>query len=336
MMSPLMMPPPPPPGSAAASVAIGPRTPIEQQHSADVIAAATLLQNGPLARGHGSPLDQMFGRGMASPLGPPIGHLRHQPMADFRKESQTPVAGNHDNTFAEMMFGPPGRAAAPRNNPIADDVRWGTDSSFNPGHGFLAHNPKETVEALEKRRLAYMECLAVAESAATTQPSSPAPNGDAPTAARPRAASVLSYSRAGDDLEGPPRKRRKSRANEDVDDDDNEAPLSSSSTKPSRRRKPTVSTSPPVEASIRRRKSANGSSKQPRENLTDDQKRENHIKSEQKRRTLIKVGFDDLSDLVPDLRGGGFSKSTVLSMAADWLEQLVQGNMELREQLAGR
>lgn len=71
-----------------------------------------------------------------------------------------------------------------------------------------------------------------------------------------------------------------------------------------------------------------------RENLTEDQKRENHIKSEQKRRTLIKEGFEDLNELVPDLRGGGFSKSAVLTMAADWLEDLVKCNAKLKEQLA--
>jgi hypothetical protein len=70
-----------------------------------------------------------------------------------------------------------------------------------------------------------------------------------------------------------------------------------------------------------------------RENLTEDQKRENHIKSEQKRRTLIKEGFDDLNELVPDLKGGGHSKSAVLVMAADWLEDLIEGNKVLRARL---
>ncbi|KLU91905.1 hypothetical protein MAPG_10854 [Magnaporthiopsis poae ATCC 64411] len=81
----------------------------------------------------------------------------------------------------------------------------------------------------------------------------------------------------------------------------------------------------------RRKSSANGAAKPPRENLTDEQKRENHIKSEQKRRTLIKEGFDDLCDLVPGLKGGGFSKSTMLTMAADWLEEIMRGNEELRQ-----
>lgn len=71
-----------------------------------------------------------------------------------------------------------------------------------------------------------------------------------------------------------------------------------------------------------------------RENLTEEQKRENHIRSEQKRRTLIKEGFEDIGKLVPELNGGGFSKSAVLSMAGDWLEDLIKGNEELKKVLA--
>ena len=94
--------------------------------------------------------------------------------------------------------------------------------------------------------------------------------------------------------------------------------------------------SPPVEsgATGKRRKSGVNGAKPTRENLTEEQKRENHIKSEQKRRTLIKEGFDDLCDLVPGLRGGGFSKSTMLTMAGEWLEEIIRGNEILSRQLA--
>lgn len=67
--------------------------------------------------------------------------------------------------------------------------------------------------------------------------------------------------------------------------------------------------------------------------LNEDQKRENHIKSEQERRTLIRQGFEDLGELMPGLKGGGFSKSAVLMMAADWLEELTHGNEILQRRL---
>lgn len=72
-----------------------------------------------------------------------------------------------------------------------------------------------------------------------------------------------------------------------------------------------------------------------RENLSEQQKRNNHILSEQKRRNLIKRGFDDLHDLVPEIRNGGLSKSSVLMEAANFLEKLIKGNGELGGLCAG-
>lgn len=85
-------------------------------------------------------------------------------------------------------------------------------------------------------------------------------------------------------------------------------------------------------APSKRRRSA-ALAKPPRENLTEEQKRENHIKSEQKRRTLIKTGFEDLCILVPGLQGNNLSKSLVLTTAASWLSDLLDGNRRLEDQL---
>lgn len=74
--------------------------------------------------------------------------------------------------------------------------------------------------------------------------------------------------------------------------------------------------------------------KAPRENLTEEQKRENHIKSEQKRRNIIKNGFNDLTAVVPTLAGGGYSKAAMLNMTADWLTQIIEENEKLRRRMA--
>jgi hypothetical protein len=98
------------------------------------------------------------------------------------------------------------------------------------------------------------------------------------------------------------------------------------------------SASPPGGQSNGKRRKSSGkgaSSKSARENLSEEQKRENHIKSEQKRRTLIKQGFIDMEALVPGLKGGGFSKATMLTMATEWLENMMRGNEQLKEQLRG-
>ncbi|KAF2858144.1 hypothetical protein K470DRAFT_199222, partial [Piedraia hortae CBS 480.64] len=58
-----------------------------------------------------------------------------------------------------------------------------------------------------------------------------------------------------------------------------------------------------------RRRSGRG-----RQNLTDGEKRHNHIMSEQKRRNVIKQAYSDLERLVPVLSEGrpGLSKADAL------------------------
>ncbi|KAI5296700.1 hypothetical protein KEM55_005728, partial [Ascosphaera atra] len=86
-------------------------------------------------------------------------------------------------------------------------------------------------------------------------------------------------------------------------------------------------------SSATRHRNSAAAAKAARENLSEEQKRANHILSEQKRRDMIKKGFEDLCTLVPELHGGGFSKSMMLMQAADWLEELLRGNMLLKERL---
>ncbi len=186
-----------------------------------------------------------------------------------------------------------------------------------------------------------MGCLEVNTSAATTRPSSPAHDGvTSPLRLKTR----VSVVKEEDETDVPPRKRRKSKAKDDAEDEDDEQSASTSSgTKAAAKRRKSkpdgASLSPPASSDAattggKRRKSAGVSApKQPRENLSEAQKRSNHIKSEQKRRTVIKEGFDDLCELVPGLGGGGFSKSTMLTMSAEWLEELLHGNQALQKQL---
>ncbi|KAF2768080.1 hypothetical protein EJ03DRAFT_250310, partial [Teratosphaeria nubilosa] len=51
-----------------------------------------------------------------------------------------------------------------------------------------------------------------------------------------------------------------------------------------------------------------------RQNLSEQEKRQNHILSEQRRRNIIKTGYAELDQLVPVLNGGksGLSKADAL------------------------
>jgi heteromeric Ino2p/Ino4p transcription factor len=64
-----------------------------------------------------------------------------------------------------------------------------------------------------------------------------------------------------------------------------------------------------------------------RPRLTEAQKKENHIRSEQKRREAIREGFDRLASIVPGMEGQGRSEAVVLDATVKYLrEQIVERN----------
>ena len=87
---------------------------------------------------------------------------------------------------------------------------------------------------------------------------------------------------------------------------------------------PAATSFKPSSSSKKRRSEA----KQPRHNLSDTQKRNNHIASEQKRRDAMKTNYEELNVYVPTLRQGtqGLSRSEILQHSGDWLEALRVGN----------
>ncbi|CRG89432.1 hypothetical protein PISL3812_06468 [Talaromyces islandicus] len=72
---------------------------------------------------------------------------------------------------------------------------------------------------------------------------------------------------------------------------------------------------------------AEGAQDKPR--LTEQEKKNNHIASEQKRRAAIREGFDRLTELVPGLEGQGRSESVVLKKTVDFLRLKLQERQEL-------
>ncbi|SAL96061.1 hypothetical protein [Absidia glauca] len=70
-----------------------------------------------------------------------------------------------------------------------------------------------------------------------------------------------------------------------------------------------------------------------KELLTEEEKRSNHIASEQKRRSTIRNGFKDLTDIVPTLKNINNSKSTVLFKAVDYIKYLEKRNTNLRDKM---
>lgn len=74
-------------------------------------------------------------------------------------------------------------------------------------------------------------------------------------------------------------------------------------------------------------------SRQSRELLTEDEKRANHIASEQKRRNTIRNGFKEMTEIIPTLKNINNSKSTILFKAVEYIKHLDKRNRGLREKL---
>lgn len=306
----------------------------EQDYSADVLAAATTLsQNGSLSHSTNSNHGAYFEPGHMANSIPSLPHrpsngLQH----NDRRVAQSQMPGDVDeNLFVDMLHG---RASRPPQNTTkrTEEVRWGSDVSFG-SNNFTPRSQKETSEALEQERLTYMACLEVNQSAANTRSSSPVQTPlKSPLKLKTRSPIIA----VKEDPDSPARKRRKSKATNDYVDSDDSV-LQQAARKRSKPSMALDSASPPgADRTEKRRKSSGkaSASKTARENLSEAQKRENHIKSEQKRRTLIKQGFDDMEALVPGMKGGGFSKATMLTMATEWVENMKEGNQRLQEQLA--
>ncbi|KAI9677695.1 MAG: hypothetical protein M1829_002467 [Trizodia sp. TS-e1964] len=271
-----------------------------------------------------------------------IQQLYRRPIPDFMT----------DPFFADMAYGNPPPDFLPQTThshmkATSTGLRWGSDGSFLD-RGYVAPPNQDSVEAVERDLLQKLDCLEPQMSANNTNPSSPRPkeclghqrnltNGSEAITEGTAGEHEGEVAEEETEQDPRPRKRRKSRIKSEEHQQEVE---SLAVTRPRRGKASTNSFSGRTRrfsvpaSTVKRRKSSPGGQKPTRENLTEEQKRSNHILSEQKRRNLIKQGFDDLCDLVPQLKGGNYSKSAMLLHAGDWLEDMLKGNEELERQLA--
>ncbi|KAF2112104.1 hypothetical protein BDV96DRAFT_461190, partial [Lophiotrema nucula] len=66
-----------------------------------------------------------------------------------------------------------------------------------------------------------------------------------------------------------------------------------------------------------------------RPRLTEAQKKENHIKSEQKRREAIREGFDKLASIVPGMEGQGRSEAVVLEATIKYMREEIMKRQDI-------
>jgi hypothetical protein len=155
----------------------------------------------------------------------------------------------------------------------------------------------------------------------------------------------------------PKRGPKAARSGDGADDDssDHNHTATSSRSKPTKRRKMSAtgraspgsqeygtprineSESPePSSKSASKKKSRAASQASKSNNLTEEEKRQNHIRSEKTRRDLIKWQYDALDDLVPGLKSGksGLSRADVLLEIVGYVENVKLGNEKMEEILA--
>ncbi|CAK7265917.1 hypothetical protein SEPCBS119000_001756 [Sporothrix epigloea] len=294
----------------------------------------TMQPPGPLFTNDGSGSQQMYQQIPLAPVGVPahqqalqwgtdesFGHKQFIPRSEketsealinIHFKSMECLAPNHSTASTQPSSPSIDSAATPRNTmpqtsfPLEEDAQIKRDSAVPPPK----RRKGKAIQGEDNEKLLDVEAAVVSNGTAS--------DGD-------------EYAAGHAKNKKPPRKRKaKAILN-------GKSPLQSPDSPPSTSHL-AAGTSPEAGAGAepaptKRRRSA-AVSKPPRENLSEEQKRENHIKSEQKRRTLIKTGFDDLCILVPGLQGGNLSKSLVLTTAVTWLTELLEGNKRLESQLS--
>ncbi|KAJ4414099.1 hypothetical protein N0V82_008130 [Gnomoniopsis sp. IMI 355080] len=305
-------------------------SPPMQQHSPDVLEAATVLQGGSHHRSH-SIHNIPQHRSHNQSMGPPVGHLRHQDMNDFRQErrrmSESIESSQDDpnmfkkwafegNSFSERSRQP--RGSAPIN------LQYGSDLQFNGSQPYLPQSEKESFEGLSQQQSLYMNAVKLADSAESTR--APSPELGPGRGLALRTAGRQNSPRTDTNANG--RAKRASLDNE---------PSLGRKRKVNRRQSTVSLSGDGSNGKKKRRKSAAGPKKK---NLTDEQKRENHIASERKRREVIDVGFKNLLVMVPGLpppkpatNHNGPAKAGVLVATHDFWVELTAGNAELRRML---
>lgn len=307
-------------------------------------AAMSLTQHGYHARSNsiqsGSGFSNVPQRPANQTMGPPVGHLRHQPLDEFVQEgrrmsqSTTDLADQQAVIKYWMSGGKQSSERTSGRKPAPIPLQYGSDQSFNnTNQPFVPRTKKESTEAMHEEHLKYMKCVELAPNSGNVSPTNAIFNGNnmPPLNLKTRGPSTsLKIEPNGDFPKWPG-----GRSGGDDDDDEADEPHSAVSKTSGRKRKGKVgsanSPSTVDGAPAGKRRKSTAASK--RENLTEDQKRENHINSEKKRRKVIQTGFDNLGILVPNLKGGNQSKSIMLDSTVAFIKELLAGNEQLNAQL---
>ncbi len=212
---------------------------------------------------------------------------------------------------------------------------YGSDSGFSVAR-FISPANQEAAVKRDKTMLETLGCLEPSGSAASTRPSSPTAkrrklpedNDETSQETRYPAITVAAESKVTS-------RKTKAKVNGVGKSHLNEPLSDAKKGKPSMAKRTRVTRKQSIDSlSSENSRSRSGDRKSPRQNLSEEQKKLNHINSEQRRRDAIRDAFDNLLIIVPSLRSESASRAIRVDHAIRWLEELLEGNQELKRRLS--
>lgn len=212
---------------------------------------------------------------------------------------------------------------------------YGSDSGFSVAR-FISPATQEAVVQRDKTMLETLGCLEPSDSAASTRPSSPTTkkrkllevNGEKKPGTKSPVVTITAESK-------PRHRKTRAKVNGVSKKHPDDPPSHAKKGKSSLAKKTRVNKKQSIDSlSSESGRSRSGDLKSPRENLSEEQKKLNHINSEQRRRDAIRDAFDNLLSIVPSLRSESASRAIRVDHAIRWLEELLDGNEELKRRLS--
>ncbi|KAK1761115.1 hypothetical protein QBC47DRAFT_409149 [Echria macrotheca] len=270
--------------------------------------------------------------GPTTQLAPPVGDSGQYGMPGFSAPDNMPLPCSAPAPLDNMAFIGINDYQLGTQTVPQTQVQYGSDPNFNQ-ECFQPRNWNESLDGLSSQQRAIMGCFRPAETAAPTRASTPVPEQPLqstgaepqPSVIRPPAkpacpkAKVATKKTAEPQVQKPqasvqpPSRKRKSLA------DKEEAAQSPTNTGPApKRQRKSVSRKP---------------TKTPRENLTEEQKRANHIASEKKRRLEQQRAFSKLKGLFEEDEVKTASKANVLRFAYNFTVDALEAKTRLRDHM---
>ncbi|KAL8944246.1 MAG: hypothetical protein Q9216_000541 [Gyalolechia sp. 2 TL-2023] len=216
---------------------------------------------------------------------------------------------------------------APPEFEASSAFMWGSDPQFTK-HRFITPANQRTEESFAITILNQIQCLNPQGSVDTTRASSPFTDGQQNLSLKSMDSIDLATRtlQTKNIIKPSPKRERLSMAQEEED------LLFEGSTSPPKKKRVALPVKKRGRPKVQKldgqavRRGQHSKKKHAREKLTDEEKRSNHVNSEQKRRNEQNEHWDDLSKFVPGIEDCNRTKCDRITYSNRWLQRLLEDN----------